>query len=191
MIEKWQSLLNQLEIIETPYGSEFWSQDELDAFENEMHIIFPIGYKEFCQVFGTGCFGDFISISCPNLKFSNICLEAIKSDIIGFPDPEQEKMMDRESLLSLLDSAFVFASESCGISIFWDLRSYNELDKSYDIYWANSDCFSGNIYKLGRDFYEFVSEFCLGTKSYEILPEREWPPQESLQKTFTRERPNW
>ena len=49
MRERWQSLLNQLEIIETPYGSEFWSQDELDVFENEMRIIFPIGYKEFCQ----------------------------------------------------------------------------------------------------------------------------------------------
>ena len=191
MSERWQSLLNQLEIIETPYGSEFWSQDELDAFENEMRIVFPIGYKEFCQVFGTGCFGDFISIFCPNLKFSNICLEAIKNEIIDFPDPEHEKMMDRESLIYLLDSAFVFGREPSANSIFWDLRSYQESDKSYDIYWANSDCFSGNIYKIGRDFYEFVSEFCLGTKSYEILPKREWPPQESLQKTFTRVRPNW
>lgn len=191
MKERWQSLLDQLEIIEIPNCSEFWSQDELDAFEKETGIIFPVGYKEFCQVFGTGYFGEFITIYCPHLKFSNACLGAIKDEIINFPDPEHEKMMDRESLLDLLDSAFIFGSEPSAISIFWDLRSYNKLDKSYDIYWVNSDCFSGKIYKLGRDFYEFVCDFCLGTKSYEILPEEEWRPPAALQRTFSRMRPNW
>ncbi|MEM8779341.1 MAG: hypothetical protein AAGF26_10820, partial [Cyanobacteria bacterium P01_G01_bin.49] len=104
---------------------------------------------------------------------------------------QHEKMMDRESLIDLLDSAFVFGREPSANSIFWDLRSYNNKDKSYDIYWANSDCFSGEIYKLGRDFYEFITEFCLGTKSFEILPKEKWPLQESLQKTFTRVQPNW
>jgi hypothetical protein len=93
-------------------------------------------------------------------------------------------------LISLLDCSFVFGSEPSANSIFWDLRSYNKLDKSYDIYWANSDCFSGDIYKIGRDFYEFITEFCLGEQSYEILPEKEWSSKKALQKTFTRVRPN-
>ena len=122
------------------------------------------------------------------MYYSNICLEAIKDEIIRFPDPEHEKMMDRESLINLLNSAFVFGSEPGANSIFWDLKSYDEKDKSCDIYWANSDCFDGNIYKIGRDFYEFITEFCLGTKSYEILPEEEWVSQEDIQQNFTRVR---
>ena len=77
------------------------------------------------------------------------------------------------------------------VFIFWDLRSYNNSDKSCDIYWANSDCFNGDIYKIGRDFYRFITELCLGEQSYEILPEKEWRLRESLQRTFTPVSPVW
>ena len=191
-MEQWELLINEVEIIQVPYyGSEFWSLEEFDKFEDETGIIFPIGYKEFCQVFGTGCFGDFISIWCPNLNFSNACLKAIKEEIQEFPDPQHEKMMSKESLISPLNSSFVFGREPSSISIFWHLASYSKLDKSCDIYWANSENFRGDIYKIGRDFYEFVTEFCLGTKSYEILPQKEWRAKEFLQKTFTCVKPMW
>jgi len=189
MIERWQSLLNQIEIIETPYGSEIWTQEELEFFENETGIIFPVGYKEFCQVFGTGCFGNLISIYCPNLNLSNTFLRGIKDDITGSPEPEHEKRMSRESLINLLDSGFIFGSEPSSISIFWDMNSYHESDQGCDIYWANTEDFSGDIYQIGRDFYEFITEFCLGTKSYEILPQKEWFPPEAIQRTFTRVNP--
>lgn len=191
MLKRWQTLFDQIEIIETSCGSEFWSYQEFSEFENETGIFLPADYKEFCQVFGTGEFGSFVSIFCPNLRFSNFCLKAIKEQLFELPDSHYGRVIDRETLASLFNSAFVFGSEPSSISIFWGLRSYKEADKSYDIYWASSDGFKGDIYKLGRDFYEFVSEFCLGTKSYEILPEKEWRPQELLQRTFTRVRPNW
>lgn len=191
MIENWQALLAQLEVIDSSFGSEIWSEEDFQAFEIKTGIILPTEYKEFCQVFGTGCFGDFVSIFCPNIQLSNICLEAIKDEITEFPHQDLEKMLDRKSLIQLLDSAFVFGTEPRANSIFWDLRTYSELDKSYDIYWANSDCFDGEIYQVGRNFSEFVRDFCLGTKSYEILPERKHPLPEALQPTFTRVKPNW
>ncbi|MGL4758548.1 MAG: SMI1/KNR4 family protein [Patescibacteria group bacterium] len=191
MLEKWQSLLNQLEIIQTSYGNEFWSLDQLNKFEDETGIILPIGYKEYCQVFGSGGFGDFVGIYCPSLDFSNALLASIKNEILNFSDPQYEKMMDKESLINLLDHGLVFAGESCGISIFWDLRSYDESDQSYDIYWISGDCFDGDIYKIGRDLYEFVTEFCLGEKSFEILPKEDWRSEEAFQKTFTRVKPTW
>ena len=191
MIEQWQSLLNEIEIIQTPYGSEFWSLDQLNQFEKENNMVFPIGYKEFCQVFGTGCFGDFIGIFCPNIEFSNLCLETVKNDLIKYPDPEHERMMSRKSLINLLNSGFVFGREPSSISIFWDLNSYNDSDKSCDIYWINSEDFFGDIYKIGRDFYEFVTKFCLRKQSYEFLPKKEWRPEKSLQKSFTRVNPMW
>ena len=42
MIEQWQSLLNQLEIKQSPYGSEFWSLEKFNKFEQETDIILPI-----------------------------------------------------------------------------------------------------------------------------------------------------
>lgn len=191
-IEQWEALLDRVEIIERPdFGSEFKSLEELNEFETEEGIIFPIGYKEFCQVFGSGCFGDFISIFCLNATFSNDCLDVIKNDITTFLDRRHEKMMSKESLLDLLDSGFVFGREPSSISIFWDLGSYDELDKSCNIYWANSEDFSRDIYKICRGFYEFVTDFCLEDKSYEIIPEREWRAKEAIQSTFTRVKPMW
>lgn len=191
ILERWQSLLNQLTIIQSPYGSEFWSLEKLNKFEDETGIILPVGYKEYCQIFGSGGFGDFVGIYCPRIDFSKALLSSIKDEIVNFPDPQHEKMMSRQSLSALLDSGFVFAGESSGISIFWDLSSYDKLDKSYDIYWINGDFFDGKLYKIGRDFYEFVTNFCLGNKSFEILPKEDWRSKEAFQKTFTRVKPNW
>ena len=81
-----------------------------------------MGYKEFCQVFGTGCLSNFVSIFCPNINFSRLCLEAIKSEAVSSEDPQLEKMMDKASLLALLERGFVFGRESGGNSIFWNLQ---------------------------------------------------------------------
>ena len=185
MIKQWMSLLKEIEIKPNQFGSEFKTLNELNKLENEIGFIFPVGYKEFCQVFGTGCFGDFITIFYPNIRFSNDCLDAIKNEIIEFPDLPHEKMMSKQSLICLLNSGFVFGREASGISIFWNMNSSDISDKSCDIYWANSDCFSGDIYRIGRNFYEFITEFFLGTKSYKILSKKEWKPKDYLQKTFT------
>ena len=71
MVDKWQTLLKQLEILESSEGVEIWSQQKLQAFEAETGILLPIGYQEFCQVLGTGMFGNYIRIYCPHLKLSN------------------------------------------------------------------------------------------------------------------------
>ena len=100
ILEKWQSLLNQLKIRQSPYGSEFWSLEELNKFEDETGIIFPVGYKEYCQIFGSGGFGDFVGIYCPRLDFSKALLSSLKDEIVNFPEPEHEKMMSRQSLIA-------------------------------------------------------------------------------------------
>lgn len=51
---------------------------------------------------------------------------------------------------------------------------------------AETDCFEGDVYKIGRDFYEFVQNFCLGRKAYEVLPESIQPNLESIRPTYSR-----
>ncbi|NJN87294.1 MAG: hypothetical protein HC881_14565 [Leptolyngbyaceae cyanobacterium SL_7_1] len=58
-----------------------FSEDELRQFEAETNILLPQSYKEFCQAFGEGEFGNnFIQISYPDTNsFGSSCpyLESI------------------------------------------------------------------------------------------------------------------
>lgn len=186
MLEKWQALIAQLEVHESSNNQEIWIPEDFQAFEAETGIILPDSYRGFCQVFGTGLLGDYMRIYCPNTYLSNVTIEAIKNEISQFLDPMYSKVMDVRSISKLLDSAFVFGDNASADVVFWDLRTYRESDKSYDIYLANSDCFDGEIHQVGREFYEFICDFCLGMKSYEVLPESMRPLPEALTRTFTR-----
>ena len=185
-METWLNLLAQIEIIELPSGSDIWTQEELSQFEKETDIILPQNYKEYCQVFGSGQFGDYMTIYAPYPHLSSMSLENIKEDIAEFPDPEHGKMMNVESLKQLLNCAFVFGGNPMSDTVFWDLRTYSDSDKSYDIYLANADCFDGGIYLVGRDFYEFVRDFCLGLKSYKFLPAFKRPRSQEIAPIFAR-----
>ncbi|HEY9852824.1 MAG TPA: SMI1/KNR4 family protein [Leptolyngbyaceae cyanobacterium] len=184
MLENWQALLAQLKVFESDESQEIWQPEQLKLFELETGIILPEQYKEFCQVFGTGMFGDYMRIYCPNIYMSNLFINSVKDDVNNFPDPSHGKIMDVESLKKLLEFAFMFGDNPSSDIVFWDLSSYSKSDDSYDIYIANSDCFAGDIHKIGRNFYEFIRDFCLGTRSYELLPESMRPAPQELTLTF-------
>jgi len=192
MKNKWLALLKQLEIIKPipGPGEEKWTEEELLAFESETNIILPDEYKSFCQIFGSGGFGNYINIYCPYLQISDEYKEMSKrgrntlSGLIRTNNPSI--ISDLMSFHNLLDNAFYFGhSNSCDL-VFWDLRTYSEIDKSYDIYITNwhNFYFDGWVDKICRSFYQFVIEFCLGTKSYEILPPEEHCIPEDLTLTF-------
>jgi len=54
-----------------------------------------------------------------------------------------------------------------------------------NIYWAKIDEFDDNLYKVGRDFFDFVRDFCLGMKAFELLPEELWPQTRDIRLQFT------
>lgn len=186
MKQKWYSLLAQMEILGNQKGT--LNEETILTFEKETGIILPNEYKEFCQIFGGGTFGSFVSILRPSshmLEMSSLTLYAIKTD---FREYLWKKTEDTSTKATerILDFALRFAEDyfSNYIAI-WDLRTYNKLDQSYDIYWLKWDGFEGDIYYLGRSVFEFVRDFCLGMKSYEILPESMHPHPQSLHHTFT------
>lgn len=188
MKQQWHNLLGQLDVLE--YGREILSSNKIIEFENSTKILLPQSYKEFCEVFGTGLFGNFVGIVSPSLDFfeyGKTIIFRINEEVEMFPSKDRE--WDR-GVKSILDSAFIFGGNSVWEYIaFWDLRTYQKSDRSYDIYWMSTS-FSGSeddeTFYIGRDFFEFVVDFCLGTKVFEILPFSKQPPPECIYQTFTR-----
>lgn len=184
-MEKWQKLLAQIEI----FGDErdTLTEEYLLNFEKETNRTLPADYKKFCQVFGAGRLGDFLNIYCPphNQQFylETIKYEATQSYV---PLEKLEKSMKVEAIVNLVEGGFVLGDDSGSYIVFFDLRSYKESDNKCDIYWARCPDFEGEIYRIGRDFFEFICDFCLGTKSYEILPLSMCPLPSLLAHTFTR-----
>ncbi|GAP93618.1 hypothetical protein NIES2104_01250 [Leptolyngbya sp. NIES-2104] len=126
-----------------------------------MQIKLPVGYKEFCQMFGNGCFGEsFVCIDCPSLQYLRIqsisnseIIEAAKSLFRLNPDYDP-------TVQELLGNAYVFGLGVSGTIFIFDLRTYDQTDEQYDVYAIDDD---GHAYKVDRDFYSFIENFCLGT----------------------------
>lgn len=146
------------------------TEAQLSDFESQTGLILPQGYREFCQVLGAGGFGlggffvdgpqlDNIGANLnSNQGILGACLETFKYD-----SPESSEIEE------LLNNAYLFGGAPGRISLIFDLRTYREQDRSYDIYAIGcEDPFS--CY-LGRDFFEFVRDICMGDLAQEEFPE--------------------
>lgn len=195
-LDFWQSLFEKLEIVEpnaeeyeisqTDFQYDVMSVEECISLERETGITLPYSYKEFCQVFGSGCFGkEFITIQCPSefwLNSSNPSkLDCIRHSI----DHSSPPAAKNKALIDLVNSAFVFGGYDY-FTVFWDVRTYKHEDDSYDIYWALDECFQGEIFRVGRDFPEFIQEFCLGSALLESLPSNFHGLTNEIAPTFKR-----
>jgi hypothetical protein len=178
MIRQWQNLLAQLEIIDS--GREICSANDLLRFQTENSILLPRGYKEYCQVFGTGLLGYAMHVYAPTLalvEYSQGSLQAFLEQLERFPLENEEK---NSRLKDLFRNAFIFADDSGAHVALWDLRTYGD-DENYDIYWIDLDLIDEE-YWIGRDFFEFISGFCLSRGSYDFLPEKKRPPVDEPQR---------
>ncbi|MEG3932392.1 MULTISPECIES: WD40 domain-containing protein [unclassified Microcoleus] len=187
-MQKWRSLLAHLEVFDE--RGECLSEQEMLEFETKNNIKLPKDYKIFSQIFGSGTLGNMINIYSPIYShcFHQFSLETIHYEITYhqlYSLEELEKDMTLESIADLLKGAFVFGEDCAARIAIFDLRTYSESDYSCDIYWLKCPEFDGEIYRIGRDFFEFVCDFCLGTKSYEILPISICPDPSCLVHTFT------
>ena len=148
MKEKWIKLLNQLEVF--GHKKRVISDEEFQVYEQKNQIILPTEYKAFCQVFGTGSLGD-CSMTIYHINDDGFNLiQDLSSHILCFARINQYRHR-----------------------LFWDLETYSNLDQSCDIYIEeeNHTYVNCTTYKIGRNFYDFVRDFCLGMQSYEILPD--------------------
>lgn len=173
MISDWQKLLERIEVQKD--SLTLATEEEILAFEKRTGIILPAGYKEYCQVFGEGEIGHgVIHIYIPYL-YDEFQLERFtkeEKEILAFHDGDtmydEIELNNFKLLQKLLDSGLVFATISKSQSFFWDLNTYSDDDKSYDIYGMSYHGFVSC--KLGRDFFRFVCDYCLGMKKYDDIP---------------------
>jgi hypothetical protein len=188
MEQKWQKLLNLLVIVTDHRSTN--SQEEIQEFEWQTKIILPADYKSFCQIIGGGSFNNFAFINnVTNLKRIWEAEINIKNEInerrknLELNEQELEKIRqeyDPDGTITLyydlINRSLNFGSASTSeidYRIYWDLTTYNEQDQSYDIY--IDDFGNYEIYKIGRDFFNFITDYCLRIKSWDSLPNRFCP----------------
>ena len=85
---------------------------------------------------------------------------------------------------NLLASAFILGGSSRAEYIIWDLRTYQSEDDSYDIFLLRID--EPSMHLIGRDFFQFIRDFCLGTEALRRLPENYWINPQEISFKFTR-----
>ncbi|MBV6626462.1 MAG: SMI1/KNR4 family protein [Rivularia sp. (in: Bacteria)] len=175
--DKWQILISQLEIVNG--NSLPNTEQDIHNFESHTGILLPADYKKLCLLLGGGRFNEFIDIDNVNRLQQNF--EFLK-DVLKYHQPSFSEPYNqwiryssdleerRKKFCPFINSALQFASGQNNYYIYWDLTSYSDEDKNYDIYvgtWDNYD-----LIKIGRDFFTFVTDYCLGIKSFDFLSER-------------------
>ncbi|MGB8689037.1 MAG: SMI1/KNR4 family protein [Microcoleus sp.] len=171
------SSFNEDELVDFAFRTkEIWpkgslstlTEDQLQKFESEVGFILPQGYREFCQVFGAGRFGwDGFFVNCPDvddieghLGENESLLESCKYNDISEWSSE---------IKELLNNAYLFGGGGGLVAFIFDLRTYREEDRSCDIYGVDSS--NNFICHLGRDFFEFIRDICIGDRAKEEVPE--------------------
>jgi hypothetical protein len=173
-LQRWQSLLEEVEIVITPFSLtsrlQTASEEQLTEFEQMAGFLLPQGYKEFLQVFGHGMFGyNEFRINCPQVDKSYISTMHLSQSAarIVYEDHRDEVPLE---ILELFNASFQFGSGSRYYHLFFfDLRSYSELDLSYDFY-TLIERKGAHIYNLGRDFFSFIRDVCIGDKAEADFP---------------------
>lgn len=163
-LEKWKLLFNQVEVLlEYTAGPSILNEAQLLDFESRASLILPEEFKEFCQVFGDGKFGsNMFFIEIPDIE--DVKGQLISNEIIL--DSCKGSFSWSSEVKELLESAYLFGGGDNFVSFIFDLRTYSEQDKSYDIYGVA--CRAGLTRYLGRDFFEFVRDFCIGEQAKEV-----------------------
>ena len=182
--QKWNVLIAKLSV--NTECSKISSAENFMSLEQKLNIKFPEDYQYFCQVLGSGTLDDFLHIYCLNedlvvegQEVVEYMIEKINYGVqhralVDSTSPEAAEHINRddESYIKLLNSALIFGNYNGEIVFFWDRRTYNPIDDSYDIYCYSQDIPDGDIpVKLGRDFTDFICDFCYGQLPCQLIPE--------------------
>jgi SMI1-KNR4 cell-wall len=184
-MEKWYKLLEKIQIDK---ALNVLSSQELQAFEIENDISLPNGYKEFCQVFGSGVFENKIRIYCPpQIEETRNFISLLDNDLGNLrrlPDFQAEKA---EEISKLFGNLLAFGGTWDADIFLWDLSSGNLDDSDFDIYVIDLDSFEsdGGVVKLvGRNFYSFIESAALNIKIGSFFSEYNYPEKMFEAKFF-------
>ena len=185
IIQKWETLRSGLRI--KHQSQELCTEAEIDLVEEELGFRFPLGYKEYCRVFGSGKIGNIFRVYCPCYPKNRVDIRETGDNLIGLKldmesiDPAKD--VEIAALLErLLEHGYAFADTDLADRFIWDLKSYRAADQSYDIYWI-PDEEAASVRLVGRNFYEFIEQFCLGTGWHIMFPNDDFT-EDSDERSF-------
>lgn len=138
------------------------NEQEFKQFELALNRKLPEGYRYYCQVFGTGGFGDLICIQCPDIRSIEKFLENSQSSLLACLDSFQYEEIPTDELEQLVENSLVFGDRDHLVIFIFDLNSYNDEDRSCDIYGLRFDCDDCYVRKVGRDFFKFIRDEIIG-----------------------------
>jgi hypothetical protein len=163
--------------------TQVMSAERFKELEERLSIKIPHDYQYFCQVFGSGRLDSFIDVYC---LVDNLILEGefltqymidkmneYRAMRINNPE-EQEFYKDRDevSYIELLKSALIFGFYNGETAFFWDLRTYDSKDDSYDIYYYEVyQSQDEKPVKIGRNFTDFICDFGYGQLPCQLMPD--------------------
>ncbi|WP_103668610.1 SMI1/KNR4 family protein [Pseudanabaena sp. BC1403] len=185
-MEKWYELLKSIQFEGV---LNVMSLEDLQEFEKDNNMSFPKEYKEFCQVFGSGFFGNEIRIDCPpEIERSPI----LRSEIFEYLE-NLKKLSDfpvdkAVQITKLLKNALFFGSTGNSEVFLWNLATENCTDSNYDIYMTNLECFEcegGEIEIVGRSFYTFIKDIALKNLPFTGVMSKYTYPDEMFQPRFS------
>jgi hypothetical protein len=175
MSNSWHELMQSLQFTGNDSAGNP-SEEVISAFEQEHHIVFPPDYREFCQLFGTGLANDWFRFYCPGNPEFLMAQEILQLTIdhIRRAPSGNDEVDDRK--IDLLSNGLWIGEDRGAYFLMCDLRTYSEKDSSYDLYWVLWDCpesedFESDIKFVGRSFFEFVRDFCYGSRVNELYQE--------------------
>ena len=184
-LNKWNLLLEQTEIKYESYDGNYQltgnaktsTTEDLTKFEKTNRIILPQEYKEFCQVFGDGEFGyTQFAINIPGQQEGEEIAYVRQTMIETYQDIKESVVSGSfrygisTDARSKIENSYRFGTGQGYINFVFDLTSYSEIDLSYDIYAFKCDSHPSHIF-LGRDFFEFIKDFCLGERAELEFPD--------------------
>lgn len=142
------------------------SESEIENYQYRIGVTLPKEYNEFCTIFGSGGFEpNECGIECPNIYNIEEQIRINKYLLQTCKECTEWSNENKE----LLDSAYLFGQGQDEISFIFDLRTYSQKDLSYDIYGVNTE--DGIVHYIGRDFFKFVRDICIGKRLKSEFPE--------------------
>jgi hypothetical protein len=125
--------------------NQVMSADDFKTLEQRLSIKIPHDYQYFCQTLGSGRLAMFLDIYClvdelilEGKRLTKHMIDRIHEYLIIRSANIEEynkfyKDRDDDSYVKLLESALIFGIYNGETAFFWDLRTYDPEDDSYDI----------------------------------------------------------
>jgi len=169
---QWKQLLKKLDVKNDMGDLSPVTQAALDTFENDCGIRLPSTYRSFCRVFGAGEFGREFLIAVPGFKgesktnslqgLQELSHAGLEYDEYS-PDPQQHAR------------GVFFAFDILGSKYFFDPEDISDARKNeYAVYTLFRDW---EVQRTADNFWQFVTECCLGERHDELI-ESEEPPEQ-------------